>query len=70
MLCGFMRTIFWSARNDTQRTYEQDKAYQILHNYHTFKDKVEKLQRILDNFVKLEDLELSLSSSRRKSSIM
>ena len=48
----------WSARNDTRRTYDQDKLYQILRNYRTFRDKLERLQRILDNVVKPEGLEL------------
>ena len=48
----------WSAQSDTQRTYEQDRIYQILRNYSTFRDKLERLQRILDNAVKPEGLEL------------
>ena len=48
----------WSAQSDTQRTYEQDRIYQILRNYSTFRDKLERLQRILDNVVKPEGLEL------------
>ncbi|MEO5949344.1 MAG: hypothetical protein ABIP74_02995 [Candidatus Saccharimonas sp.] len=48
----------WSAQNDTQRTYLQDNLYAILRNHQQFRDKVEKLQRIVDNVVKPEGLEL------------
>ena len=53
-----MDSFFWSAQSDTQRTYEQDRIYQILRNYSTFRDRLVKLQRILDNVVKPEGLEL------------
>lgn len=48
----------WSAQSDTQRTYLQDSLYAILRNHQQFRDKVEKLQRIVDNAVKPEGLEL------------
>ena len=55
---GFRKSSFWSARSDTQRTYEQNEVYQILRNYQTFKDRLERLQRLIDNAVKPEGLEL------------
>lgn len=48
----------WSAQNDTQRTYLQDSLYAILRNHQQFRDKVEKLQRIVNNAVKPAGLEL------------
>ena len=48
----------WSAQSDTQRTYNLDRLYQVLRHYDTFRDKLERLQRILDNVVKPEGLEL------------
>ena len=48
----------WSAQNDTQQTYLQDSLYAILRNHQQFRDRVEKLQRIVDNAVKPEGLEL------------
>ena len=50
--------LLWSAQNDTQRTYLQDSLYAILRNHQQFGDKVEKLQRIVDNAVKPDGLEL------------
>lgn len=47
-----------SAHSDTQRTYEQNAVYQLLRNYRTFRDRLERLQRILDNVVKPEGLGL------------
>lgn len=47
----------WSARSDSQRTYSQDGLYKILRNYEHFKHKLERLQSVLDNTVKPEDLE-------------
>ncbi len=49
---------YWSGQNDTQRTYLQASLYGILRNHQQFRDKVEKLQRIVDNAVKPEGLEL------------
>ena len=48
----------WSSQGDTQRTFEQNSLYQILRNYRTFKERLDRLQRILDNVVKPEGLEL------------
>ena len=50
--------LLWSAQNDTQRTYLQDSLYAILRNHQQFRDKVERWQRIVDNAVKPEGLEL------------
>ena len=50
--------LLWSAQNDTQRTYLQDSLYAILRNHQQFRDKVEKLQRIVNNAVKPAGLEL------------
>ena len=47
-----------SAQNDTQRTYLQDSLYTILRNHQQLRDKVEKLQRIVNNAVKPKGLEL------------
>ena len=55
---SFSAYFLWSAQNDTQRTYLQDSLYTILRNHQQFRDKVEKLQRIVDNAVKPEGLEL------------
>lgn len=55
MNAGFF---LWSARSDTQRTYDQNELYKILRKYGDFKNKLERLQRMLDNVVKPEGLEL------------
>lgn len=54
--------ITWSAQNDTQRTYDQNEVYQILRNYQTFKDRLERLQSLINNAVKPEGLELIKST--------
>jgi hypothetical protein len=54
----WLRVFSWSAQSDAQRTYEQNSLYQILRNYRTFKKRLDGLQRILDNVVKPEGLEL------------
>ena len=58
MMVDLSENFSWSAHSDSQRTYTQNGIYKILRNYEDFKNKLEKIQRILNNTVKPEGIEL------------